>query len=590
MKQKTKPQVKLVNNQEEKNRKKFFLIMSFLFLFALIISLTVPVYYVPLFKNISTRYGLSTDIARKLTLLDLALNSFGIETPNMASVYRKQQIEYEPDMFYATRFNADGLNVGSSRLINAKETYYHEYERTRKRPAEIAGIYKDGTTAKVPEISGKLKGVRALPKGNFDDSSGLGGDEGFTDFTYKKATATTKNKEEVMGSSHRQVRGSFDRDDQTTQGAGEKITASKKPEPLPDFASSVYNKDGGEEVQTLENSRMIKPVVSGQEFSVTKPENMIDQLIGDGSFTDTFAALRNFGGYDGALGYYVKDDLPTLHLIDFFGSTGQDVFSSYFYSHAAVGRKYIESSKHLSEIAFNGDEPQDKVLIAKDQKQDKVPVAAENTDISVVFDFILTVKENMKECEDGRKAYEQTIQTLKPAYEGAKAALLAISSDSSNVAERGAPGSCNPYYDLFGNNLSAPTMNLRDAWNNNVRTAKEKCIAIRDAGEAYANACKMEYVLKDPDKDTCEAIDALEVGDGTDWWDIGEGICRRVVKWSKLELNPNISKSFHGCGGNVNFNSETAARNDCEEKQNNLFEEIDNNVALEAKPGFVFVD
>ena len=86
--------------QEQKNQNRFILVMSFLFLLALFISLMVPVYYVPLFRNISARYGLSVDIARKLTLLDLALNSLGIETPNMASAFQKYQSEYEPDIFY----------------------------------------------------------------------------------------------------------------------------------------------------------------------------------------------------------------------------------------------------------------------------------------------------------------------------------------------------------------------------------------------------------------------------------------------------------------------------------------------------------
>ena len=293
--------------QEQKNQNRVILVLSFLFLLALFISLMVPVYYVPLFRNISARYGLSIDIARKLTLLDLALNSLGIETPNMASAFQKYQSEYEPDIFYTSRFNT--TEAGANRLINAKETYYHEYERTHKRPAEIAGIYQNKTTVSVPEIDGDLKGVRALPKG--EDFDIFGDDDGFTDFSYKKATASTQSQDEVMGSTRRQVRGSFDRDGQRGgQGAGGQTNASKKPEPLPDFASSVYKQDGEGEVQTLENSRMIKPVVSGQDFSVVKPDGIVSQLVGDSSFTDTFAALRNFGGFDGTLGYYVKDDQP----------------------------------------------------------------------------------------------------------------------------------------------------------------------------------------------------------------------------------------------------------------------------------------
>lgn len=576
MTQKIKHQVRSAEQQEKEQKKqnRFFLVMSFLFLFILLISLVVPVYYIPLFRNISGRYGLSVDIARKLTLIDLALNSFGIETPNMASAFQKYQAEYEPDVFYTSRFNT--AEAGANRLINAKVTYYHEYERTHKRPAEIAGIYQDKTAVSVPEIDGDLKGVRALPKGDsFTDFE----DDGFTDFSYKRATARTQNQDEVMGSKRRQVRGSFDRDGQNAQG---QVNASQKPEPLPDFASSVYKSDGDEgEVQTLENSRMVKPVVSGPEFSVVKPEGVISQLIGDSSFTDTFAALRNFGGYDGALGYYVKDDLPSLNLIDFFGNTGRDMFSSYFYSHASVSRKYIESSKHLSEIAFNGDEPQDKVLIAKDQKQDKVPTLdpAEMSPLTLV----LTVKRNMKECEQGRQRYEEAVRPVRDQYTSLKNQLRNISLYNS-TAINGAPGSCEAQVEILWGLISweanSATDNLRnDVWNPLVRELKAKCKQIESLERAYADACKLTY-MRDPDKDDCDAIDALEVDGGQQIWQLrceGQHMsCDECVIWKDLGR----SHTFNGC----------SSRSECATAQEVLFNKIDENIQLDVQPGFVFVD
>ena len=586
--------------QEQTSQNKFFLVLSFIFLAALLISFMVPVYYVPLFKNISERYGLSSDIARKLTMFDLALNTFGIETPNMAAAFKKQDIEYEPDVFYTSRFESDG----SRRLINAKETYYHEYERTKKRPPEIAGIYQDKTAVKTPEIDGDLKGVRALPKGNFDK------DDGFTDFSYKKATATTESKDEIMGSKRRQVRGSFDRQGQGANAAQGQANNAKKHEPLPDFAASIYDQKGIGETQTLNNSRMVKPIVSGQDFVVVKPESVIAKLVGDSSFTDTFSALRNFGGYDGALGFYVKDTLPKAGLFDFLGLSGKDVFTSYFYSHAAVGRKYMESSKHLSEIAFHGDEPQDEILVARGQKQDKVP----NMDPAEMspLTLILTVKRNMKQCEDARSTYEQKIRRLRPEYEEAKNKIIDISEGRvtvgsyPNYAWRGAPGSCQ-----CDGNRCQPTMQLRDLWNKNVRTAREKCIAIRNAGIDYANACQMEYTLKDDNKDTCEAINALELDGHEPWFEIsdllpGNRICRVHVKWKNI----GTARSFQKCGSEEGIDNcefrilsselsnttppscssdrQQESRNDCVEQIGNLFSEIDNNVKLEGKPGYMF--
>ncbi|MBQ3933879.1 MAG: hypothetical protein II726_01665 [Elusimicrobiaceae bacterium] len=559
MKDKVKPSAKVIRKKEDEGPNKIFVYLTFFLLAVLLISFMVPVHYIPLLNNISRKYGLGTDITRKLTLLDLALNSFGIETKNMASVFKKQDVEYEPEIFYSSRFN---LNGGANRLINVKETYYHEYERTHKRPLEVAGIYKNGKEAGVPELDGDLKGVRSLPK-----------DDGLTDFSYKKSTERSSVQEEILGSKQRQVRGSFEREGENTQGQG---SQPNKHEPLPDFASSVYSDEyGGGEPQTLKNSRMVRPVVIGEPFSVDKSESVIAKLVGDSSLTDTFASLRNFGGYDGVLGYYIKDDLPKEGLFDFYGSSGKDAFISYFYSHAAVDRKYVESSKHLAEIAFHGDDPQDEILIAKGQKQDKIPTMNE-ADMSPVS-LILTVKRNMKECEQGRQHYEQVVRPLKTQYNSLKARLMAISHGGNNtnfeglqnVAEMGAPGSCKSYQTAWMNRTAL----LRAKWNSIVSQAKAKCIAIRNAGEAYADSCEMVQSTN-PNKDSCEAIDALTVDGGTAWIDTSHGWCRRYVKWKRL----NASKSFHGCN----------TRSSCETAQEALFKEIDDNIQLDTKPGFMF--
>lgn len=585
---KVKPaKIKPVKKQEHEGKNKLVLFLSFLFLGALFVSFIVPVYYVPLFNNISSRYGLSIDIARKLTLLDLALSSVGIETPNMAVAFKQNEVEYEPDVFLISRFNMDG----ASHLINAKETYYHEYERTHKRPAEVAGVYRDGTAVDVPEIDGDLRGVRALPEENYFD----GDDVEFTDFSYKKSTVTTSSKDEVMGSKRRQVRGSFDRQEQGTQNGQGK---GSKPAPLPDFASSIYDQAGKGETQTLENSRMVKPVVSGDSFSVIRSESVVAKLVGDTSFTDMFSPLKNFGGYNGILGYYIKDTLPSkTNLFNFFGNSGQDVFNSYFYSHAAVDRKYIESSKHLAEIAFNGDEPQDEILIARGQKQDKIPTVKE-LDMSPL-DLILTVKHNMKECREAGERYRLEVAPLQTAYENAKTNIIRISENRNNFAWRGAPGSCDG-----DNERCRPTKLLRRSWNDNVRNAKEKCIAIRQKNKAYANSCKMEYTWDTENNDSCEAIAALELDGGEPWVEFQDIIerkyCRVHVKW----LHLNVSKKFNtGCGSEAGISLwnlshpdaaerqiQYSARRDCVTKINNLFDAIDANMQLDTKPGFVFVD
>lgn len=614
MKEKAKPQIKPAvsikpaNQQEHKGRKRLILFLSLLFLGALFVSFVTPVYYVPLFSNISSKYGLSVDIARKLTLLDLALNSLGVETNNMKNAFKKHDVVYEPEIFLTSRFDMGGGSNG--RLINAKQTYYHEYERTHKRPAEVAGIYKDDKEINTPEIDGDLKGVRALPKGNFFD------DDGFTNSGYKgrSSAGTVGMKDEIMGSKRRQVRGSFDKPDTYGQGTGGQGAGgegtSSKPEPLPDFAASIYDDEEKGVTQTLENSRMVKPVVSGPQFTVKKRDDIVNSLIADSNFTSMLSPIGSFGLHNKVLGFYVKDDLPKLDLLNFYGFSGQDAFVSYFYSHAAVSRKYDESSKHLSEIPFHGDEPQDEILVARGQKEKNVPTL-DPMDMSPL-DLVLTVKHNMKECREAGERYQQEVAPLKTAYENAKNTIIGISSGTvtvggyPNYAWRGAPGSCDT-----DNPNCRPTKLLREKWNDAVTDAKNYCIAIRNKERAYAEACKMDYI-NDSSKDTCEEIVALELNGGESWFDIsglleGERICRIHVKW----INQGVARSFERCGseerldgcelskiiaeifgGPVNCNSSTQqqSRSDCVTKINGLFDEIDANVQLQAKPGFVFVD
>ena len=96
----------------------------------------------------------------------------------------------------------------------------------------------------------------------------------------------------------------------------------------------------------------------------------------------------------------------------------------------------------------------------------------------------------------------------------------------------------------------------------------------------------MDYT-RNSNKDDCDSIDALTLNEGPaleNWY-----TCENVVKWKY----PSASKTFHGCGGYQNFpnyEQENAARQDCVNKQNALFAEIEANIQLDTKPGFVFVD
>ena len=197
---KNKKEIKPVKTKQQ-SQKKLYLGLVLLLILAMFITIAVPVSYVPLLSNIASKFGLSISVARKLTLLDLALSSVGVETKNMQEAFKKQEIVNEPQMFLSSIFEPQ-----TERLLNAREIYYNEYEKTRRRPSEIAGIYQDGKEADAPEISGELKGIRALPSDDYLSSS-----QGFEDGSYgADAGKSAVNKGR---GTRRQARSSYDRQD-----------------------------------------------------------------------------------------------------------------------------------------------------------------------------------------------------------------------------------------------------------------------------------------------------------------------------------------------------------------------------------------
>ena len=555
MENKIKPNIRPVMGRQQKSQKRFFLVMSLLFLAALLISMLSPVYYVPLFKNIAIKYGLSVDIAKQLTLFDLALSSLGVETENMARAFQKYKVEYEPDIFLSSRASTEGSLIDFDKIYQGPE--YADDIQSKKQNA-AGGIVEAGRTAT----------ARAINRSNLKDNDRI------SDLNSGKYTEYIDVDDELTGSKRRQVRGSFDIQDEGPIDV-EALAVSRA---YPDDNRPSYSEEVAR--KTEEEFPTVKPVIIGETPNFAKPERRIAELVGDSSFTDTFSSLRNFGGHEGILGYYIKDDMPVPGFFHLFGTAGEDAFLAYFYSHAAARRKYIESAKHFSEVAFQGDEPKDEILIARGQKEENIPPV----DIDEVspLALILVLRHNMRECNAAHKVYENDMKRLRRDYNNYKTQLKNISRDENNVAISGAPGSCNEFTHFPPPSgplvpLGRPAKELRDTWNGLVGNLKTKCEAILNAGRTYAAACKMTYE-PNPAEDSCDAIDALEVSGGTDWFDLmgGEefGICRGYIIWT----HPNKSKTFHGCN----------SREECAQAQDDLFEAIANNVVIDSEPGFIF--
>lgn len=148
-------------NKQKENQKKVSLVLAFLLVFIVFAAIAVPVSYIPFLNKIAQSFGLPTAITRQLTLLDLSLNSLGIETDAMKEAFKQDDITAGPmNPLLYSRFEPE-----MSHLINARETYFYEFERTHRRPDEISGIYKDGKEVNTPNLKqGQVAGVRSLPK------------------------------------------------------------------------------------------------------------------------------------------------------------------------------------------------------------------------------------------------------------------------------------------------------------------------------------------------------------------------------------------------------------------------------------------
>ena len=79
--------------QEQQRQKRISLALGFLLVFLLFSAVAVPVSYIPFLNSIAQKFGLPTAITRQLTLLDLALSSFGVETARAKEVFTQHEVD-----------------------------------------------------------------------------------------------------------------------------------------------------------------------------------------------------------------------------------------------------------------------------------------------------------------------------------------------------------------------------------------------------------------------------------------------------------------------------------------------------------------
>lgn len=558
-------------NQRAERQKKTYLILGLVLVLLVFSAVVVPVSYIPLLNNIAHKFGLSTEITRQLTLVDLALDSLGVETARAKEAFKQNEVNDAPSPILYSRYEPE-----ISHLINARETYYYEYERTRRRPDEIAGVYKDGQEVATPNLKqDKVKGVRALPSEDYLDDAAAYGPQDYESSAVKSGTAAnasrrrsrlgpngaayTVSADEISAdgtnkADARKVRRSFDKE---TGKSGESSA-------MPSFVSTVYannstaNSGTNSQTQTAEtqtetldinNSRMIKPVFKGENFNVSKRDTPMETLFGSSDFVRNLNSLR-FGGHE-ALGFFVADDVPTssgLGNLKTLKRIGNDVLNAYFYSYLAPNRKYQESAKYLSDAAFTGEEVKEEVLLPRGQENTKPPVIASN---SLTPIEIQVIDSNRKECADARVVYLQNTASLVEEYSDKKNELLLLTMASTdNYGWGGAPGYCeqtvkfNPFkykkrdpdndpngtlvldesgnviIETFPSMVTADNEGLsnanhtgrRDKWNILVEKLEELCVKLQKQERQYLqDGCGFKYSTSS-DHDTCESIQALKVG------------------------------------------------------------------------------
>lgn len=657
-----KAKLKARQNKQEQSQKKLYMALGVVFLLIFLAAFTVPVSYIPFLNNIAHSFGLPTEAARQLTLLDLSLNSLGVETSSMKAAFENKEIVDDPiNPVLYTRYEPE-----TSHLIDVRKSYYYEFQRTRRRPDEISGIYQDGKEVATPALpQGQVGGVRSLPNEDYllDDSyvpsngeestaksrrslnsreSGV--DSGSTFGTARRGRVyvggdiagadSVDGAEAANGAQEdkRKTRKSFDKD------------KSKDSTVMPGFVSSVYANNtaaqatnAGQEQATTEtvdinNSRMVKPVVKGDSFKVTRQDTTMNKLIGSNEFTNTLTGLSSFGGHD-VLGFYVADDAPENTsrglFTDTFGNTGEDAINVYFYSYVAAGRKYSESSKYLAEVPFTGDKVEDEeVLIARGQKEVKPPTVSEGIH---PITMVQTVSERIQECEIARKSYGETSAEIIQEYEQKKIELKGLLLDGTPDLLPGPPGYCkapiefqytlcyqedengNPFdcHPVTASSGKADlivqkTAKKRENWNNTIYRLKDLCKQIKDKEKGYINTCGMDYE-PDTSRNICDSIKALEVkleGSITPTivipgvWKLEQlGVLSNIINNYDLRCddpdkaewkNPSLSIDFAGSECNEQQSNCCTNAANCTVFMDNLFTDIDNNAVITPNDQLVF--
>lgn len=452
--------------------KKGILAVILILLMFLLTAMTMPMSEIPILGRMAHIFGLTDESMRNLTLSDFAAYTFGVEGGGrLASVRSGQYSVYE---------SSGGLSPfgsqSSDRLLDAKQAYLKEFEKT--------GRYNNS-------IAGSASGY------NIDDPEGIGVAAG-----YGRAGAVAP-----------------------TIGGAEGADNYGQPfvKPFSDVAlDEAYatgnitktDSSGRLILSGSDRSKFIKPSgEQGKIRSARSDENfMYFQALDNKAKKLKGGRLGAFGGIN-AITNRIRTNVGGGSQLRMFGGSGKDMGRVYYLSRMALSQKYNDVSKNLVEAAWDGGEIESEDLIAEGEETEKVLNSLEPPS-----NIINKASGAMNACAAAKQAHKAKMESFGQSFKEMKSQLFEQASYDGNP-----PGSCRKF-------LHPQVYAKRQAWNGLIDGMIQQCESMRDNADQYAGKCGLNY-----DKSvSCSTLNGLKLGQmgGFSYWALWKWIrrCKREVK------------------------------------------------------------
>ena len=475
-------QKKIVYDSKRKTplykNKRWTLVFILLLLLLAFTVISAPMADIPFLGRMGGWFGLNDESMRSLTFADFAAYSFGVaDGGRLASVRNSQYSVYE---------SSGGLSPfslqSSNRLIDAKESYLKEFDRTGKwnnikgsaagmgiddpEGVNVAGYYGgNGAVAPVidPEQEQEYKDTYGKP---FVSAV----DEGSIEDAYAASSATK------------------------------------------------YDDNGNLVLRSLTTSKPFKSKKQGAIRSARSDENNMYFQALNAKAKFRFGRLGAFGG-DKAKTFRISTNIGSARQMNMFGQNSMELSRAFFLSNAALGQKYNDVIKNVADAAFDGSEIEAEDLIALGEKGERPQ--ANGKDVSNITNTTLAVMSqmqmNMDLCKEAKKQYHKSLQEDGKLYKDLIKQLADARYDGGQI-----PGKC-----TWGWPFHPVVIATRQQWNATVDAIASTCEGINEKGSSYADMCGFNYK-----KRNCTTFTTyFKLKGKTNFWDELWGRCRRKVVW-----------------------------------------------------------